>query len=159
MEKFPITQPGLIALEAELKNLKSVERPAIIEAIATARAHGDLSENAEYHAAKEQQSFIEGRIQELEAVISKAQVIDIASLNGKVVKFGATVTIVDENTDVEETYTIVGEYETDSENKKISLTAPLARALIGKSEGDSVDVRSPKGLRTYEIVKVAFKAA
>ncbi|MCK6418394.1 MAG: transcription elongation factor GreA [Alphaproteobacteria bacterium] len=158
MEKIPITRPGLMALEAELKNLKSVERPAIIEAIATARAHGDLSENAEYHAAKEQQSFIEGRIQELEAVISKAQVIDIASLNGNTVKFGATVTIVDEDTDEEETYTIVGEYEADADNKKISLTAPMARALIGKSVGDSVDVRSPKGLRSYEILSVKFAA-
>ena len=157
MDKVPMTKEGHTALEAELKNLKTVERPNVIEAIAEARAHGDLSENAEYHAAREQQSFIEGRIQELEAVISKAQIIDPATLGGDTVKFGATVLIVDEDTDVEETYTIVGEYETDTDSGKISLTAPIARALIGKAVGDSVEVRSPKGLRTYEILEVNYK--
>ncbi len=156
MDTFPITQEGFTALENELKTLKSVDRPAVIKDIATAREHGDLSENAEYHAAREQQSFIEGRIQELEAVIGKAQIIDPTTLNGSTVKFGATVVIVDEDTDKEETYIIVGEYETDTDAGKISLTAPIARALIGKSEGDSVEVRSPKGLRSYEILEVKF---
>ncbi len=156
MDTFPITQEGFTALENELKTLKSVDRPTVIKDIATAREHGDLSENAEYHAAREQQSFIEGRIQELEAVIGRAQVIDPSSMNGSTVKFGATVVVVDEDTDKEETYIIVGEYETDTDAGKISLTAPIARALIGKSEGDSVEVRSPKGLRTYEILEVKF---
>jgi transcription elongation factor GreA len=159
MEKVPMTKSGLVSLEAELKELKSVKRPAVIEAIAEARAHGDLSENAEYHAAKEQQSFIEGRIIELEAVISKAQVIDLSTMNGDKVKFGATVLVVDEDTDVEETFMIVGEYETNADKGRISLTAPIARALIGKSVGDSVEVRSPKGLRIYEILEVSFKDA
>jgi transcription elongation factor GreA len=158
MEKIPITKKGFAVLEAELKNLKSVRRPAIIEAIATARAHGDLSENAEYHAAKEQQSFIEGRINELEAVISKAQIIDPATMSGKQVKFGATVLVVDEETDAEESYTIVGEYEADADNRKISITAPIARALIGKTIGDTVEFRTPKGLRRCEILDVKFAA-
>ena len=157
MDKIPITQEGYNALEKELKSLKSVERPAVIEAIATARAHGDLSENAEYHAAREQQSFIEGRIKELEAVISKAQIIDPASFSGNVVKFGATVMIICEDTDAEETYMIVGEYEADAEMKRISVTAPIARALIGKSIGDSVEVRTPGGRKSYEIVDVKYK--
>ncbi|MGB4106995.1 MAG: transcription elongation factor GreA [Alphaproteobacteria bacterium] len=157
MEKIPMTPQGLKDLEAELKNLKSVERPAIIEAIATARAHGDLSENAEYHAAKEQQSFIEGRIKELEAVTSKAQIIDPATMSGSVVKFGASVKIIDEQTDTEETYMIVGEYEANAEKKRISITAPIARALIGKSVGDSVEVRAPGGKKSYEIVEVKYK--
>ncbi len=152
-----MTPQGLKDLEAELKNLKSVERPAIIEAIATARAHGDLSENAEYHAAKEQQSFIEGRIKELEAVTSKAQIIDPATMSGSVVKFGASVKIIDEQTDTEETYMIVGEYEANAEKKRISITAPIARALIGKSVGDSVEVRAPGGKKSYEIVEVKYK--
>lgn len=152
-----MTPQGLVDLEAELKNLKSVQRPAIIEAIATARAHGDLSENAEYHAAKEQQSFIEGRIKELEAVTSKAQIIDPATMSGNVVKFGASVKIVDEDTDVEETYMIVGEYEANAEKKKISITAPIARALIGKTVGDSVEVRTPGGKKSYEIAEVKYK--
>lgn len=157
MEKVPMTKEGYHSLEGELKNLKSVERPAVIEAIATARAHGDLSENAEYHAAKEQQSFIEGRIMELEAVISKAQIINPLDFNGHtIVKFGASVHVIDEETGAEETYTIVGEYESDADKGRISLTAPIARALIGKSEGDSVEVRSPKGKRSYEIVKVKY---
>lgn len=157
MDKVPITNQGFIVLEAELKNLKSVKRPEIIQAISTAREHGDLSENAEYHAAKEQQSFIEGRIQELEAVISKAQIIDPTSMSGDTVKFGATVTVVDEDTDAEETYTIVGDYEANTEEGKISISAPVARALIGKSVGDSVVVRTPKGQRSYEILDVKFK--
>ena len=152
-----MTKPGHTALEAELKNLKSVRRPAIIEAIATARAHGDLSENAEYHAAKEQQSFIEGRILELTAVLSKAQVIDVSTMSGDMVKFGATVLIADEDSGVEETYTIVGEYEANADKKKISHASPISRALIGKSIGDSVEVRAPGGKRKYEIVEVTFK--
>jgi transcription elongation factor GreA len=157
VEKIPMTPQGLQDLEAELKNLKSVQRPAIIEAIATARAHGDLSENAEYHAAKEQQSFIEGRIKELDAVTSKAQIIDPATMTGNVVKFGATVKIIDEETDAEETYMIVGEYEANAEKKRISITAPIARALIGKSVGDSVEVRAPGGKKSYEIAEVKYK--
>jgi transcription elongation factor GreA len=157
MEKVPMTAQGYNALEAELKDFKSIKRPAIIEAIAEARAHGDLSENAEYHAAKEQQSFIEGRIQELESVIGRAQVIDVSSLSGPVVRFGATVTVADEETDEENTYQIVGDYEADTEKGKISISAPIARALIGKSEGDSVNVKSPKGLRAYEILSVRYK--
>lgn len=157
VDKIPMTPQGLKDLQAELKDLKSVQRPAIIEAIATARAHGDLSENAEYHAAKEQQSFIEGRINELEAVTSKAQVIDPATMSGNVVKFGATVLVADEETDVEETYQIVGEYEANADKKRISITAPIARALIGKAVGDSVEVRAPGGKKSYEIVEVKYK--
>ncbi len=157
MEKVPMTQSGHDRLEAELKNLKSVERPAVIEAIAEARAHGDLSENAEYHAARERQSFIEGRIQELDAVLSMAQIIDVSALAGsKTVKFGATVTIVDEDTDEEKTIQIVGAYESDADNGKISLTSPIARALIGKTEGDSVAVTTPKGQVSYEILSVSY---
>lgn len=154
MDKVPMTEDGYTALQTELKHLKSVERPAIIEAIAEARAHGDLSENAEYHAARERQSFNEGRIQELEAVISKAEVIDPTKLGGNTVKFGANVLIVDEDTDVELCYQIVGQYESDADNGKISISAPIARALIGKSVGDSVEVKTPQGLKTYEILEV-----
>ncbi len=157
MEQIPVTKGGFAALEAELKDLKSVRRPAIIEAIATAREHGDLSENAEYHAAKEQQSFIEGRFQELEAVIGRAQVIDPSKMSGDTVKFGAHVTIVDEDTDEEESWQIVGDYEADTEQGKLSISAPVARALMGKSIGDSVEVRTPKGARHYEILDVKFK--
>lgn len=152
-----MTAVGFDRLEKELKNLKSVERPAVIEAISEARAHGDLKENAEYHAAKEKQSFIEGRIQELEAVTSRADVIDITSLQGDTVKFGATVTVVDEDTEDELTYQIVSEYEADINRKLISLTAPIGRALIGRKQGQSVEVQSPKGLRNYEILKVEYK--
>lgn len=130
--------------------------PSCDLAMAWARAHGDLSENAEYHAAREQQSFIEGRIQELEAVISKAQIIDVSTMSGETVKFGATVLVVDEDTDVEETLTIVGEYETNTDKGHISMTAPVSRALIGKSVGDSVSFRTPKGERTYEILEVSY---
>lgn len=157
MEQYPVTKQGYGMLEVELKDLKSVKRPAVIEAIAVARAHGDLSENAEYSAAREQQSFIEGRIMELEAVISKAQIIDPTTFTGKSIKFGATVTLVDEDTDEEATYQIVGDYEADSEKGKISVSAPLARGLIGKSEGDSVKIKTPKGQKSYEILGVVYK--
>lgn len=151
-----MTKQGYDALESELKKLKSEDRPNVIQAIATAREHGDLSENAEYHAAREQQSFIEGRIQELEAVISKAQIIDIAGLNGDTVKFGARVLIVDEDTDVEVTYQIVGHYEANADEGKLSVQAPISRALIGKAVGDSVEVHTPQGKKRYEILDVAF---
>lgn len=157
MDQIPVTKQGFDALEAELKDLIKVQRPNVIEAIATAREHGDLSENAEYHAAREQQSFIEGRIQELEAVTGRAQVIDPASLSGDSVKFGATVTIVDEETDEEHTYQIVGDYEADLENGKISISSPIARGLIGKSVGDSVVIKTPKGAGDYEILEVEYK--
>ena len=156
MEKIPMTQQGFDVLKEELKNLKTVERPAVIEAIATAREHGDLKENAEYHAAREQQSFIEGRIQELEAVISVVQIIDPSTLSGDTVKFGAQVLIVDEDTDIEVKYHIVGHYEANADKGKISIQAPISRALIGKSVGDSVEVRTPQGLKTYEILEVTF---
>ncbi len=156
MEKIPVTAPGYARMEAELKNLKSVERPAIITAISEARAHGDLKENAEYHAAKEKQSFIEGRIKELEACISRADVIDIFAIKSDVVKFGATVTIADDDTGEESTYQIVGEYEADLKAKRISLTAPIARALIGKKVGASVEVNTPKGAKGYEIIAVQY---
>lgn len=156
MDKIPMTIEGYNSLEKELQNLKSVERPAVIEAIATARAHGDLSENAEYHAAREQQSFIEGRIKELDSVISMAQIIDPSSLSGNTVKFGATVVIIDEDTDAKETYMIVGHYEANAEKKKLSVQAPIARALIGKSVGDSVEVRAPGGKKVYEILEVIY---
>lgn len=156
MDQIPITTEGFKALEAELQNLKSVERPAVIQAIAEAREHGDLSENAEYSAARERQSFIEGRIKELEAAVSLAQVIDPTTLSGDTVKFGATVTVVDDD-DKEITIQIVGPYESDSDKNRISTTAPLARALIGKSLGDTVEVTTPKGRVNYEILKVVFK--
>ena len=155
MEKIPLTRAGFTRLEAELKHLKSVERPEIIAAISEARAHGDLSENAEYHSAKEKQSFIEGRIKELEGVIGLADVIDPTKLSGGI-KFGATVEVVDEDTDEEKTYQIVGEYEADIENGKLNIKSPLARALIGKDEGDSVEVRTPGGEKSYEILKISY---
>lgn len=157
MDQIPVTKDGFERLSKELEHLKKVARPEVIQAIAEAREHGDLSENAEYHAAREQQSFIEGRIQELEAVTGRAQVIDPTTLSGDTVKFGATVTIVDEETDEEETYQIVGDYESDMDNGKLSMSAPVARALIGKAEGDSVSVRTPKGERDYEILDVKYK--
>jgi transcription elongation factor GreA len=155
MEKIPMTAGGHAALEVELKQLKSVERPAIIRAIAEAREHGDLSENAEYHSAKEKQSFIEGRIKELEGILSLAEVIDPAKLSGAI-KFGATVTLVDEDTDEERTYQIVGEHEASIEKGLLNIRSPIARALIGKEEGDSVEVRTPGGDRAYEVIKVAY---
>ncbi|MEZ5692135.1 MAG: transcription elongation factor GreA [Rickettsiales bacterium] len=156
MEKFPVTIEGYARLEAELKQLKSTDRPAIISAISEARAHGDLKENAEYHAAKEKQSFIEGRIKELEAVISRADVIDVKSLACDKVKFGATVKLVDEDSEEESTYQIVGEYEADINKNLISITAPIARAMIGKEEGDSIEVRTPKGSKSYEILEIKY---
>jgi transcription elongation factor GreA len=156
MDKIPMTIEGHQKLEAELKNLKSVERPAVIAAIAEARGHGDLSENAEYSAARERQSFIEGRIKELDAALSIAQIIDIKTLSGDMVKFGATVVIVDEEDDEEMKFQIVGQYESNADGGKISVTAPIARALIGKSVGDSVEVQTPKGRRHYEILMVMY---
>ena len=155
MEKVPMTARGFAALDAELKLLKTVERPAVIRAISEAREHGDLSENAEYHSARERQSFIEGRIQELEGLISRAEVIDPAKLSGAV-KFGATVTLVDEDTEEEKTYQIVGETEADIAKGLLNLRSPLARALIGKDEGDAVEVMTPGGGKAYEILKIAY---
>jgi len=155
MDKIPMTRAGFTALDEELKLLKSVERPTVIRAIAEAREHGDLSENAEYHAAREKQSFIEGRIKELEAIVSLAEVIDPTKLSGTV-KFGATVTLADEDSGEEKTYQIVGEPEADIENGRLNLRSPLARALIGKDEGDSVEVKSPGGQRSYEILSIRF---
>lgn len=155
MEKVPMTREGYDMLQAELKRRQSEERPAIIAAIAEARAHGDLSENAEYHAARERQSFVEGRIKELEAMLSLADVIDTSRLSGAI-KFGATVTLVDEATDEERTYQIVGEAEADIERGLLNIRSPLARALIGKDEGDSVDVRTPGGQKSYEVVTIRY---
>ena len=157
MDKIPVTSAGFARMEAELKDLKTVQRPEIIQAISTAREHGDLSENAEYHSAREQQSFIEGRILDLEGRVSYADVIDSSKLGGSSVKFSATVTVVDEDTDEEHVYQIVGEYEADLENGMISITSPIARALIGKSVDDSIEVKTPKGSRAYEILKVEYK--
>lgn len=150
-----MTPKGYAALDAELKTLKTVERPAIIAAIAEAREHGDLSENAEYHSAREKQSFIEGRIKELEGLISLAQIIDPKSLSGAV-KFGATVELVDEDTEEEKTFQIVGEAEANIEKGLLNINSPLARALIGKEEGDSVEVKTPGGSKDYEIVKISY---
>lgn len=155
MEKIPMTPAGHAALETELKQLKSVERPAIIKAIAEAREHGDLSENAEYHSAREKQSFIEGRVKELEGVLSLADVINPAKLSGAI-KFGARVTLVDEDTDEEKTWKIVGEYEANIEKGLLNIKSPIARALIGKEEGDSVEVRTPGGDRSYEVVSIDY---
>ena len=156
MEKIPMTRAGNTALEAELKQLKSIERPAIIRAIAEAREHGDLSENAEYHSAREKQSFIEGRIKELEGVLGLAEVIDPAKLSGAI-KFGARVTLVDEDTDEEKTWQIVGEHEASVEKGLLNIKSPIARALIGKEEGDSVEVRTPGGERSYEVLKIEYR--
>ena len=156
MEKIPMTPGGLITLEDELRSLKSVERPAVIRAIAEAREHGDLSENAEYHAARERQSFIEGRITELEDIISRAQVIDVSQLSGSIVRFGAKVTLADEDSDDESIYQIVGAHEADIRSGRLSVHSPLARALIGKHVGESVEVSTPGGSRSYEIVDVRF---
>ncbi|MBV8060171.1 MAG: transcription elongation factor GreA [Alphaproteobacteria bacterium] len=155
-DKIPMTKLGFDKLEEELKNLKGVERPAVVKAIAEAREHGDLSENAEYHAARERQSFIEGRIEELEYKISHADVIDVSKLTGKTVKFGATVTVIDADTDEEVIYQIVGEDEADIKAGLLSVTAPLARALIGKGVDDTVEVNTPKGAKSYDITRVAF---
>ena len=156
MQKFPITAAGMAQLEEELKKLKTIERPNVIEAIAEARSHGDLSENAEYSAAREKQSFIEGRIQELEDKMSRADVIEPTKMTGKIIKFGATVKVVDETTDQEQSFQIVGEYEANIEKKLLSITAPLPRALIGKTIGDSVEVITPKGQKAYEVLDVKY---
>lgn len=157
MEKVPMTAAGFNRLQEELKHLKISERPAVIKAIAEAREHGDLSENAEYHAARERQSFIEGRVLELEDKISRAEVIDPTKLSGSTVKFGATITLADQDTDEESTYQIVGQDESNIKNGLLSIQSPLARALIGKSVGDSVEVSTPGGSKLYEVVKVVFR--
>ena len=156
MQKFPMTGPGFQRIVDELKNLKSVERPAIIQAIAEARAHGDLSENAEYHAARERQSFIEGRIEELEMVVSAVEVIDPRQLSGDTVKFGAHIDVIDEETEKEATYQIVGVYEADIKLGRLSVISPLAKALIGKRKGDTISVPAPGGDRSYEIVAIKY---
>jgi transcription elongation factor GreA len=151
-----MTAEGYQALDAEMKRLKTEERPAVIAAISEARAHGDLSENAEYHAAKERQAFIEGRLLELEDKIARAQIIDVSKLSGKQVKFGATVNLLDEDSGAKSKYKIVGEDESDVSQGKISVTSPIARALIGKEEGDVIEVMAPGGAKSYEIVKVKY---
>lgn len=156
MTKIPMTAEGFARLEEELRHLKTTERPAVIRQIAEAREHGDLSENAEYHAARERQSFIEGRVAELEDKIARAEIIDPKKLSGKQVMFGATVTLVDEDTEEKARYQIVGPDESDINAGRISISSPLARALIGKSVGDSAEVSTPGGTKSYEIVKVAF---
>jgi len=155
MEKLPMTRAGHAALETELKTLKSEERPAVIKAIAEARELGDLKENAEYHSAREKQGFIEGRIKELESVLSLVEVIDPTKLSGPI-KFGATVTLVDEDTDEEKTWQIVGEHEANVEKGLLNIKSPIARALIGKEEGDSVEVRTPGGEKSYEILDIKY---
>jgi transcription elongation factor GreA len=155
MDKIPMTPAGHKALDLELKKLKTVERPAIIHAIAEAREHGDLSENAEYHSAREKHSFIEGRVKELERMLSLAQVIDPTTLSGAI-KFGATVNLIDENTEEQKTFKIVGEAEADIETGLLNIRSPLARALIGKDEGDSVEVKTPGGSKNYEILKISY---
>ncbi len=156
LDKIPMTPGGHTALEEELRHRQQVERPRIVEAIAEARSHGDLSENAEYHSAKEAQSHNEGRIAELEDKLSRAEVIDVTKLSGSTVMFGATVTLVDEDTDEEKIYQLVGESEADVKGGKVSITSPTARALIGKKKGDTVEVNTPGGGKSYEILKVAF---
>jgi transcription elongation factor GreA len=156
VQKFPMTAPGLQRLADELRQLKSTERPAIIRQIAEARTHGDLSENAEYHAARERQSFIEGRIAELEEIVASVEVIDPSSLSGEHVMFGAHVRLVDEETEKEATYQIVGVYEADIKGGRLSVSSPLAKALIGKTVGDTISVPAPGGDRSYEILGVKF---
>ena len=156
-DRVPMTAEGFQRLEAELKHLKTVARPDVIKAIADARLHGDLSENAEYHAAKERQGWIESQILDLEDKYTRAEVIDVARLNGKSVKFGATVTLIDEDTEEEKVWQIVGDLEADVKQRKISISSPIARALIGKEQGVSVEVSAPGGSRTYEITKVVYK--
>jgi transcription elongation factor GreA len=157
MTKIPMTADGYVRLEEELRHLKGTARHEVIRAIAEAREHGDISENAEYHAARERQSFIEGRVAELEDKISRAEIIDVTKLTGKQVKFGATVTLIDEDTEEKTVYQIVGEDEADIKAKRLAITSPLARALVGKSVGDTVEVTTPGGSKSYEISKVAFK--
>src|ERR687886_475159 len=157
MDKVPITGKGFSALEEELKHRQQVERPRIIQAISEARSHGDLSENAEYHAAKEAQAINEGRILELESMISRAEIIDVSKLSGNRIKFGATVKLVDEDTEEEKTYQIVGEPEADVRSGRVSVTSPIARALMGKTVGDTVEVSTPGGGKSYEVIKVMFR--
>ena len=157
MDRVPMTTSGYAALEVELKSRQQEERPRIIQAIAEARSHGDLSENAEYHAAKESQSLNEGRIAELEDKLSRAEVIDVSKLGGTTVKFGATVTLVDEDTDEKKNYQLVGEIEADVKQGRVSITSPTARALIGKKVGDTVEVNTPGGGKSYEILNVSFR--
>ncbi|MEW6391906.1 MULTISPECIES: transcription elongation factor GreA [Caulobacter] len=156
MEKVPMTVGGYQTLDEELKRLKTIERPAVIAAIAEARSHGDLSENAEYHAAKERQGWIEGQIAEIEDKIARAQVIDVSKLSGKQVKFGATVSVIDEDTEEEARYQIVGDHEADVKSGRISLSSPLSRAMIGKEVGEVVEVNTPGGVKAYEITKVEW---
>lgn len=155
-DRVPMTASGLASMQEELKQLKNVARPEVIRSIAEAREHGDLSENAEYHAARERQSFIEGRVAELEDKMARAEVIDVSKLSGKSVMFGATVTIVDEDTEEKLKYQLVGEWESDVKAGRLAINAPLARALVGKAVGDSVEVSTPKGEKSYEIVKVRY---
>jgi transcription elongation factor GreA len=157
MDKIPMTAAGYAALEAELKHRQQVERPRIIQQISDARTHGDLSENAEYHAAKEQQAHNEGRIAELEDKLARAEVIDVSKLSGDTVKFGATVTLVDEDTEEKKVWQIVGEPEADAKAGRISITSPLARALVGKKKGASVEVVTPGGAKAYEVVNVEWR--
>ena len=157
MERIPMTAGGYKALEDEINHLKTVERPATIRLIEEARAHGDLSENAEYHAAKERQAFIEGRVVELEDQLSRAEIIDVSKLSGHTIKFGATVTLVDEDTDAKVKYQLVGDLEANAKKGRISISSPIARALIGRTKGDTVEVAAPGGARSYEILKVEFR--
>jgi transcription elongation factor GreA len=157
MEKVPMTVEGYTTLDEELKRLKTAERPAVIAAISEARSHGDLSENAEYHAAKERQGWIEGQIAEIEDKMARAQVIDVSKLSGTQVKFGATVSLIDEDTEEEARYQIVGEHEADVKQGRVSITSPLARAMIGKEGGDVVEVNTPGGVKAYEITKVEWR--
>ncbi|HZZ33302.1 MAG TPA: transcription elongation factor GreA [Phenylobacterium sp.] len=156
MEKVPMTAEGYHALDEDLKRLKTVERPAVIAAIGEARAHGDLSENAEYHAAKDRQGWIEGQIAEIEDKMARAQVIDVSKLSGKQVKFGATVSVIDEDTEEKARYQIVGEHEADVKQGRVSITSPIARAMIGKESGETVEVNTPNGVKAYEITKVEW---
>jgi len=157
MDKIPMTEAGYVVLETELKHCQQVERPRIIQQITDARSHGDLSENAEYHAAKEQQSINEGRIAELEDKLARAEVIDVSKLSGDTIKFGATVTLIDEDTDKKAVWQIVGEPEADAKAGKISIASPLARALVGKKKGANVEVVTPGGAKAYEVVKVEWR--
>ncbi|PPR18191.1 MAG: Transcription elongation factor GreA [Alphaproteobacteria bacterium MarineAlpha9_Bin7] len=157
MERIPMTAEGHARLETELKRLKTVERPDVIKSLSAAREHGDLAENAEYHAARERQSFIEGRVRELEDKLSRAEVIDVSKLSGKDVKFGATVTLADEETDEKKTYQLVGADEADVNDGRLSITSPVARALIGRGIGDSVHVNTPNGGRSYEVIKINYR--
>jgi len=156
-DRVPMTKQGHQKLEEELRQLKNVERHAIVKAIAEAREHGDLSENAEYHAARERQSFVEGRIQELEGKLGRAEIIDVVSFTGSVIRFGATVTLIDNDSEEETTYQIVGEDESNIKARLLSINAPLARALINKTIGDTVEVATPKGAKGYEVTKVVYR--